>query len=548
MDTPAPLDLVFAYHERTKHQPQRYAASLGYMDWATQPSPFRTYEGAEQIVLDHPPVEAEPTYDQLFSGAALPVSPLTREAISRLFYDSLALSAWKQAPGTSPWSLRVNPSSGALHPTEGYLIAGPVPALSAEPGIYHYAPYSHALERRSALSRSDWAELTRSLPAPCVLVGLTSIYWRESWKYGERAFRYCQHDVGHAIGTLSFAARTLGWQARLLDSISTDDLARLLGVHTQQGAEAEHADCLLVLYPDNATQPPSPAWDLNLAGLTPSFVGQPNRLSKEHHDWPIIDAVGAATRHPGQPLSLPRLLPLSPAGPDRMAPAAQIIRQRRSAVDMDGQTSLPMTSFYQMLERVIPGRHAVPFAVLPWRPSVSLLLFVHRVTGVEPGLHLLVRHPDHEPSLRAHIRQDAAWTRPAGCPANLPLYLLVAGDARRVAKLVSCQQDIAAAGVFAAAMLCEFEPRLHSAGPSFYPRLFWETGLIGQLLYLEAEAAGIRATGIGCFFDDTTHHYAGLEDRAWQDLYHFTLGGPVEDPRLKTIAPYAHLHSIAASA
>jgi hypothetical protein len=35
-----------------------------------------------------------------------------------------------------------------------------------------------------------------------------------------------------------------------------------------------------------------------------------------------------------------------------------------------------------------------------------------------------------------------------------------------------------------------------------YPRLFWETGVLGQVLYLEAHAVGISATGIGCFFDD----------------------------------------------
>ena len=35
------------------------------------------------------------------------------------------------------------------------------------------------------------------------LVALTSIHWREAWKYGERAFRYCQHDLGHAIAAVS---------------------------------------------------------------------------------------------------------------------------------------------------------------------------------------------------------------------------------------------------------------------------------------------------------------------------------------------------------
>ncbi|HQM49524.1 MAG TPA: nitroreductase, partial [Candidatus Hydrogenedentes bacterium] len=63
-------------------------------------------------------------------------------------------------------------------------------------------------------------------------------------------------------------------------------------------------------------------------------------------------------------------------------------------------------------------------------------------------------------------------------------------------------------------------------------------GMIGQLLYLEAEAAGVRGTGIGCYFDDLVHSALGLENRQFQCLYHFTVGGPADDPRLTTLPPY----------
>jgi hypothetical protein len=74
-----------------------------------------------------------------------------------------------------------------------------------------------------------------------------------------------------------------------------------------------------------------------------------------------------------------------------------------------------------------------------------------------------------------------------------------------------------------------------------YRRLFWECGLIGQILYLEAEAAGIRGTGIGCFFDDAVHGVLGLLDNDWQSLYHFTVGEPMDDARLQTLPAYDHL-------
>ena len=36
-------------------------------------------------------------------------------------------------------------------------------------------------------------------------------------------------------------------------------------------------------------------------------------------------------------------------------------------------------------------------------------------------------------------------------------------------------------------MIAEYRQALFTQGPWFYRRLFWETGLIGQVLYLEAE-------------------------------------------------------------
>ena len=88
-------------------------------------------------------------------------------------------------------------------------------------------------------------------------------------------------------------------------------------------------------------------------------------------------------------------------------------------------------------------------------------------------------------------------------------------------------------------MLAEFRGPLEQFGAWFYRCLHWETGAVGQALYLEAEATGIRATGIGCFFDDATHLAFGLAGDRFQVLYHFTMGGAVDDPRLQTSPPYA---------
>ena len=114
-------ETVFAYHERTKHHFQRYARSLGYMDWATQPHPFRYYEGSLQTQLNLNRTPRPLAYDQLYEGNPLSPKPVDLDSLADFFRYSLALSAWKQS-GSSRWALRVNPSSGNLHPTEAYAV------------------------------------------------------------------------------------------------------------------------------------------------------------------------------------------------------------------------------------------------------------------------------------------------------------------------------------------------------------------------------------------------------------------------------------------
>ncbi len=544
--SPTCLETVLAYHERTKHHTGRYAQSLGYMDWNTQPDPFRTYDGAEILLLDEVPPTPEPSYDAAFRPGATEPRPVDRSSISQLFYDCLALSAWKEL-GAARWSLRVNPSSGALHPTEGYLMAGPIAGLSGTAALYHYAPLRHGLEVRAALSSRDWADLTSGLPPGALLVGFTSIHWRESWKYGERAFRYCHHDVGHAIAAVALAASVLGWKARLLEGCADRELAVLLGVALQNAAEAEHPDCLLVIYPAGVDFPLEHQRSHRLApdllgrlSRIP-MAGRPNQLSTGHHSWPVIDEVAEASARVAPPPSSywesRARTQVPPHQPDGIS-ARRIIRQRRSAVAMDGRSSMGRDSFYGMIERVLGKRGPVPFDSLPWKPAIHLVLFVHRVDGLEPGLFSLVRHPDALGQLKVAMRSEFEWSRPEGCPDDLPLYRLTRGNCRDVALGVSCHQEIAADGVFALAMVAEFEPRLKEHGPWFYRRLHWEAGLIGQVLYLEAEAAGVRSTGIGCFFDDELHRAAGLADHRYQDIYHFTVGGAVDDPRLRTMPAY----------
>ncbi len=544
----SPLERAREYHERTKHHYGRYAASLGYMDWETQPDPFRAYQGAPRVALQQVPLTHSPPYCAGLVAGKVETPALDLRCISQLFQDTLGLTAWKSS-GVTRWALRANPSSGNLHPTEGYLLAGAIPHLDDEPGVWHYQPFLHALERRSSVPEASWGELAAQLPEGAFLVALTSIYVRESWKYGERAFRYCQLDVGHALAAVAIAAAGLGRTCRLLEGIGDGRLASWLGVAGQRGPEAEHPDALVLVHPAGAEVPEA----VLRGGVLPelpsecarSFEGEPNPLAQSHQPWPAIDGVHTATLKQGPPAELLWERTLAPAhssaGEDHAAGLRPLIHQRRSAVAMDGRTRLSRESFFDILKGLVPHRASVPFAALPWRPRVHLVLFVHRVDGLPPGRYVLVRHAEALEPLQSALGGNLAWTRPEGCPEELDLYLLEPEDCRGLAADLSCGQAIASDGTFACAMLAEYDEPLETYGAWFYRRLYWECGAIGQLLYLGAEAEGVRGTGIGCFFDDETHRALRLAGHAFQDLYHFTLGGPVEDERLETLPPYGHL-------
>jgi len=113
-------------------------------------------------------------------------------------------------------------------------------------------------------------------------------------------------------------------------------------------------------------------------------------------------------------------------------------------------------------------------------------------------------------------------------------------DARQFAATASCHQDIAGESAFALAMLARYDD-IGPARPWLYRQRFWEAGMLGQTLYLEAEAAGLQGTGIGCYFDDEVHRALGVDTGCFQDIYHFTVGKAVADARVGSEPPYVHL-------
>jgi len=457
------------YHEATKHTPDSLRRSRRALDWANMPDPFRHYEGVPLLDLPaDPPSPGILALDVLQGSCGSTRATSGAEFLSQLLYYSAAISASKRVPHSGDkYALRVNPSSGNLHPTEFHFFTR---GLKDWPdGLYHYRPSSHMAEQRAC---GDFG-----LNTPIVFI-LTTIAWREAWKYRDRAYRYCLLDMGHAGESLRLAAHAMGCEARASSRFTEDCRA----------AEDEWPMLRIEFrgdtIPQEAQNKTSIKW----------FGGVPNQLSKEVVPYPLIDEVHAATSD-GTEIPVQRSI-TRPLQHSSTRAFGEVVRSRRSALDFEGGPwSIARSDLNTLLAATRPH-------------YIELYVYAHRVEGLTPGVY---RYQPHSEDLE----------------------VIVEGDQRVAAAGLSLGQDLAGNSCVTFSMIGALDRAAELHGDAAYRYVHFEAGAIGQRLYIAAEALGLRATGIGAFFDDSVHGYLGIAPAQGQVVYHFAIGYPVDDPRLE---------------
>ncbi len=322
--------------------------------------------------------------------------------------------------------------------------------------------------------------------APVTFV-LTSIAWREAWKYRDRAYRYCLHDIGHAWQALALAAQSMGCETFAFGDFPDDEIAASLRLSEDEWPMLvieSRGECIPVREPDNSET----VW----------YGGQPNALSKERTVYPLIEDIHAATKkhstNVGQAFRLP-----GPASLPGTRPFGEVVRKRRSALDFEGGTKT--ISHSQLLT-------ILAFATPGGEPFVQLYLYIHRVDGLEPGVYRFSSE-------------------------SMDLKPIKTGDQRVMAAGLSLGQALAGNACVAFSMIADLDRATRIYGDRGYRYAHFEAGAIGHRLYLAAEALGLGATGIGAFYDDEVHRYLNLTPEQGQVVYHFAIGYPVPDPRLE---------------
>ena len=139
---------------------------------------------------------------------------------------------WAAQGITHPGGYRTTPSAGALYPLELYLVAGNVSGLPA--GAYHYRPKKHRLkpvadgDLRQAVAEAAYGQSW--IEDAAAIVVFAAVPERTARKYGKRAQRYVDIEVGHAAQNLFLQAGSLGLSSVVVGAMHDSQVAGLLAL------------------------------------------------------------------------------------------------------------------------------------------------------------------------------------------------------------------------------------------------------------------------------------------------------------------------------
>ncbi|VEP13864.1 Nitroreductase family protein [Hyella patelloides LEGE 07179] len=169
------------FHDATKHSPLSVMLDPNYVDASTQPTAFKSY----------------PNFYRRF--------PLDENNSVHNFIRLTSAITFEKKYKYDSYQLRVNPSAGALYPTEIYVQIRGIKGIVD--GIYHLEVATDSLTLIYELIDDG---LESYILPNCLVKGLIFLvscaYFRSSWKYKNRSLRYCFLDSGHHLGAIEASA------------------------------------------------------------------------------------------------------------------------------------------------------------------------------------------------------------------------------------------------------------------------------------------------------------------------------------------------------
>jgi SagB-type dehydrogenase family enzyme len=468
--------------------------SVSRLDGGSEPDVFKTYAGLETISLREP--TALPT-DNL---SVLVGRDLTGSEPAEIDHDCLALIlrlthslTAKARYGNVDFYYRSVASAGALYPFEMYVGLSNVPGL--DDGLYHHKVADQGLtllRKGNVNSALGGAVRTARDHPPTLVFFLTSIFYRSSWKYRDRAYRYHLLDTGHLAENLALALTASAVPFEFHYDFADEAVNNLLSVDEEREA------CLAIACAWSKRSGPSESVDL-AEPETP--LAAASSVAAREVLYPYIQEVHLATSVVVEPLKEEaRLLEgLGPIpgersvirGPGKWPEVmdySEAVFKRRSMRNFvrEELTSDCMAALLRCLCSE-PGCQAHSESTGCGVVSVGLL--VGNVERIDPGFYLLDRQNESiGPVCRGQMMErlsraclDQGWL------ANCAVHFL---------------------------FLSNFDLVQQSRGLRGYRHALLSAGRLGQRLYLAATSMRLGCCGIGALYDGEAAELLGLNSQS----------------------------------
>lgn len=478
-----------------------------YLDWGNQPDVYKHYPGVEPIPLPRDSRLPEEDLQSVMLGQAMGygAGAVDMERLSGLLLLTYSLTAKARHPG-GDFYYRSVASAGALYPTEIYVATLGVKGL--HDGLYHFSVARHGL---TPLRTGDLASVTAISTdasregSPVLVFFLSAIFFRSSWKYRDRSYRYHLLDTGHVLENLVLALKASGLSFELSCDFDDRRINLLLGLD-----EAKEA-CLVVL---RVTCPKRQ----NLKGIEeidqlPYDIKAASTVAPVETSYPAVLEVHQAgmTVKPFEDSQVKMLhgLGLSPTTWSSIASSApwpSTLRYAESALRRrSSRNYVPKPLSRDCIISLLDGLCVVPSKAgtreFCYEECFCTGFLVGNAQGLDPGLYLLdrdsrsfgqVRVGSHMADL-ARICLDQSWL------AHAAVHFL---------------------------FMTNLEALENRWGARGYRYAMIAAGRLGERLYVLATSMGLGCCGIGAFYDDEAAGIIGLNPPS--RLLYLVAVGPVK--------------------
>jgi SagB-type dehydrogenase family enzyme len=479
--------------------PATRTEAIWQKDWDIKPFLYKVYETLPPIELTRdlpdtglPALEAIAATGAEASARVVP----DRALLGRLgLLTNGSLDRTWTTPDGRVHHYRTAGGTGAQYHLELYFVCGDLADLDA--GVYHYSALDHSLRLlRTGDFRAALVEATGDEPsvaAAPVVLAMTSTFWRNAWRYRERAYRHTFWDAGTSLSHILAVAASGQVATELVFGYADALVNAVLGVDGVR----ESTVALVALGNTEGGPPSAPALarlDLPTRRLSPAEVTF-HAITDMHLASSLSSGAEAArwrSRQWRRPAPEPtgELTALRPVPADRLdpRPAEQIIFRRRSTRNYDTDAEIPFDAFSTLLERSTRG--VASDVLTPGAPLTDLYLIVNAVEGLTPGVYL--HHPDRN-----------------------AVELIRAGTFRKEATRIAATQHYAGDAHVNLYFLAHLPSILERYGDRGYRLAQLEGALHAGKLHLGTHALGLGAVGSTSFDDEVVEflspHAAGKD-------------------------------------